>query len=66
MYDKSGVLYYIAAACLPPWWQVWSLLQEEEIYYPAFRKSQLYVKLLIELDLLKEQKTEYGSADEGR
>jgi hypothetical protein len=34
--------------------QVWDILQNEPKYYPAFSKSQLYIKLLAELDLLRE------------
>lgn len=33
--------------------QVWNILQEEP-YFPAFKRSQLYIKLLAELDLLKD------------
>jgi len=29
-------------------------LQEDKRFFPAFKKSQLYIKLLAELDLLKE------------
>lgn len=34
--------------------RVWDILQNDPKYYPAFRKSQLYIKLLAELDLLKD------------
>ena len=34
--------------------QVWDKLQEDK-YFPAFKRSQLYIKLLAELDLLKDK-----------
>lgn len=34
--------------------QVFSKMQREESLYPAFKRSQQYVKLLAELDLLRE------------
>ncbi|ELT94954.1 hypothetical protein CAPTEDRAFT_222037 [Capitella teleta] len=34
--------------------KVWDILQNDPKYFPAFCKSQLYIKLLAELDLLRE------------
>lgn len=32
--------------------KVWIMMHEDPMYFPAFTKSQLYIKLLAELDLL--------------
>ncbi|KAK2174391.1 hypothetical protein NP493_802g01012 [Ridgeia piscesae] len=43
--------------------RVWDILQDNPKYFPAFRKSQLYIKLLAELDLLKEGATRLDDCD---
>jgi len=48
-----------------PLLQVWDILQDNPKYFPAFRKSQLYIKLLAELDLLKEGATRLDDCDNG-
>lgn len=39
---------------------------QEDKYFPGFKRSQLYIKLLAELDLLKDGHKEDGLADEGK
>ena len=47
--------------------QVLELLQDDASFFPAFKQSQLYIRLLAELDLLKESVTDQDGliTDEG-
>ena len=47
--------------------RVWDMLQEEQ-FFPSFKRSQLYIKLLAELDLLRDQSKSDESLnnDEGK
>ncbi len=47
--------------------KVWDMLQEDK-YFPSFKKSRLYIKLLAELDLLREnslKETESNGLEDG-
>lgn len=49
--------------------QVWELLQEDPKYFASFKRSQLYIKLLMELDLIQDghsKQDETHSFDDGK
>lgn len=49
--------------------QVWDLLQDDPKYFASFKRSQLYIKLLMELDLIQDghsKPEESHTFDEGK
>lgn len=56
--------------CSPPvpklfhtYFQVYDMMLRDERYYPSFKQSPLYVRMLAELDMLKEPS--YRGSDDG-
>ena len=43
--------------------QVYDMMLRDERYYPSFRQSPLYIRMLAELDMLKEPS--YRGSDDG-
>lgn len=48
---------------LHPLLQVYDMMHRDERYYPSFKQSPLYVRMLAELDMLKEPS--YRGSDDG-
>lgn len=63
MLSPNKAPFFPLLTYLPTLLQVYDLMLHDERYYPSFKQSPLYVRMLAELDMLKEPS--YRGSDDG-